>query len=65
MTQNLWDILKIQLKTFECFVTSPWATEKFVSAITSFIMEEVKYLSLSSVPRSLLTYQIKEIETES
>lgn len=67
MTQNLWDILNIQLKAFASlfFLTSPRTTENFVSALTSVTMEKVKYLSLSSVPRSLLTYQIKEIETES
>lgn len=67
MTQNLWDTLNIQLKTFESLfsVTSPRTTEKFVSEITSVIMEKVEYLSFFSVPRSPLIYQIREIETES
>lgn len=42
MSQNLWDILIIQLKAFESlfFLTCPRTTEKFVSAITSVIMKK-------------------------
>lgn len=46
MSQNHWDNLIIQLKVLELlfFLTPTKTTEKFESAITSVIMEKVKYL---------------------
>lgn len=57
MSQNHWDNLIIQLKALESlfFLTPTRTTEKSESAITSVIMEKVKYLQ-QYVPRSLLTY---------